>query len=234
VILLGLDTCTRRVGVVLAADGRVLARVEAAPAVGSPRHVETVAPAIAWCCEQAGVTLGSIGAVAVACGPGLFTGVRVGVTTAKTMASALAVPVIAVPSLDLLAHPLRFGTGLVVATLDARRGECYWARYRVHGGEVRREGELMIDSPETVVAALAAEDGALVCGDGPLRYPAAFAACAPTVVRAGPAHEAPDLDALVAIATERIARGETESAEAVQPLYLRRSDAEIARDARDA
>jgi len=234
VIVLGLDTCTRRVGVVLADDDRVLARVEAAPAVGSPRHVETVVPAIVWCCEQAGVAVAAVGAVAVACGPGLFTGVRVGVTTAKTMAAALAVPVVAVPSLDLLARPLRVASGLVVATLDARRGECYWARYRVSGGEVYREGEFGVDAPETIVAAIASEPAVVVCGDGPRRYPEAFAGCAPTVVRAGPAHEAPDLDALVAIATERIARGDFETAEAVQPLYLRRSDAEIARDAREA
>ncbi|MFM7225558.1 MAG: tRNA (adenosine(37)-N6)-threonylcarbamoyltransferase complex dimerization subunit type 1 TsaB [Actinomycetota bacterium] len=227
-ILLGIDTATRRVGTVLAVDGVVVARVEASPANGSPRHVETLVPAIAWCCEQAGIPVDAIDAVAVGCGPGLFTGVRVGVTTAKTIAAARGLPVVPVPSLDLVAWPLRFAPEAVVATLDARRGECYWARYRVGGGEVRVDGGYGLDAPAAIVAALATEQAVIVAGDGPARYPDAFAACGPHVVEAGPAHLAPSLDALVAIATDRLAAGETESAERVQPLYLRRSDAEIA------
>ena len=181
--------------------------------------------------------LGAVDAVAVGCGPGLFTGVRVGVTTAKTVAAALGVPVVPVPSLDLLAWRLRFGTGTVVATLDARRGECYWARYRPTGSGVERIGDFGLGPPETIVAALR-EDGAagavVCCGDGPARYPDAFATCGPEVTFAGPTHLAPSLAGLVAIATARVAAGDTEVAEAVRPLYLRRSDAEIAWDGRQA
>lgn len=233
-IVLGLDTSTRRVGVVLADAGVVIARAESAPAAGSPRHVETLVPAIEWCCERAGVAIGAVGAVAVGCGPGLFTGVRVGVTTAKTIAGALAVPVVPVSSLELVAWPLRHAAAVVAATLDARRGECYWARYRPVDGGLRRDGEEGIDRPDMIAEALAAESAVLVVGDGPMRYPDAFAACGPHIGFAGPAHLAPSLDALVAVATERIAEGRTVSADAVHPRYLRRSDAEIAWDRRGA
>ncbi|HEY5077293.1 MAG TPA: tRNA (adenosine(37)-N6)-threonylcarbamoyltransferase complex dimerization subunit type 1 TsaB, partial [Acidimicrobiia bacterium] len=115
-LLLGLDTATRRVGVVLANEQGMLGRVELGGTADTapPRHAETLAPAIAWCCERCGVELTQLSAVAVGIGPGMFTGLRVGVTTAKVLAQSLRVPVIAIPSLDLLAYPLRYARRLVV------------------------------------------------------------------------------------------------------------------------
>ena len=108
-LLLGLDTATRRIGVVLANEHGMLGRVELGGTADTspPRHAETLAPAIAWCCEQCGVDLAQLSAVAVGIGPGMFTGLRVGVTTAKVLAQSLRIPVIPIPSLDLLAYPLR-------------------------------------------------------------------------------------------------------------------------------
>ena len=126
-LLLGIDTATRRVGVVLADEHGMLGRVELGgpSAAGPPRHAETLAPAIKWCMEQCNVEPAQLSAVAVGIGPGMFTGLRVGVTTAKVLAQSLRIPVIPVPSLDLLAYPLRHARGLVVATIDARRHELY-------------------------------------------------------------------------------------------------------------
>ena len=122
-LVLGLDTATRRVGVVLANEHGMLGRVELGGTADTapPRHAETLAPAIAWCCARGGVELTQVSAVAVGIGPGMFTGLRVGVTTAKVLAQSLRIPVIPIPSLDLLAYPLRYARRLVVATIDARR-----------------------------------------------------------------------------------------------------------------
>ncbi len=68
------------------------------------RHAEILTPAIAFVCEQAGIDLQEVGVVAVDVGPGLFTGLRVGIATAKALAQALRVPMIGLSSLDLLAH----------------------------------------------------------------------------------------------------------------------------------
>jgi len=80
-LLLGIETATRRVGVVLASDDGMLARVElggyADP--GPPRHAEQLAPAIEYCCAEIGASLDHVSAIAVGIGPGLFTGLRVGV-----------------------------------------------------------------------------------------------------------------------------------------------------------
>src|SRR5215831_20936182 len=127
-LLLGIDTATRRVGVVLADEHGMLGRVElgGTSAAGPPRHAETLAPAIKWCMDQCGVEPEQLSAIAVGIGPGMFTGLRVGVTTAKVLAFALRIPVIPVPSLDLLAYPLRHAHALVVPAIDARRHEIYY------------------------------------------------------------------------------------------------------------
>ena len=90
------------------------------------------------CAGQARVELEEISCVAVDLGPGLFTGLRVGVAAAKAMAQALRVPMIGVPSLDLLAFPVRYTSRLIVAAIDARRGEVFYAFYRQVPGGVQR------------------------------------------------------------------------------------------------
>ncbi len=229
-LLLGIDTATRRVGVVIADEHGMLGRVELGANLGegAPRHAETLAPAIVWCCEQCDVTPKQLSAIAVGIGPGMFTGLRVGVTTAKILAQSLRIPVIPIPSLDLLAYPLRHARDVVVATIDARRNELYWAVYRPVPGGVQRESEYQIGTPDDVVAEIQARrEDALVCGDGVLRFPKVFSGLGRTVDIAGPAHAAPSLAALAELAVARFQREEFESPSQVLPLYLRQSDAEL-------
>src|SRR5680860_1018932 len=122
-----MDSATPRVSVAIGRDGAVVGEVKL---VGGRRHAEQVAPAIRYLCDELDVDLGHLTAIAVGLGPGLFTGLRVGVTTAKVMAQALRMPVVGIPSLDLLAYPVRHTSRLVVAVLDARRREVFHARYR--------------------------------------------------------------------------------------------------------
>jgi tRNA threonylcarbamoyladenosine biosynthesis protein TsaB len=230
-LLLGLDTATRRVGVVLADEHGMLGRVELGSTVGSapPRHAETLAPAIAWCCERCGVELDQVSAIAVGIGPGMFTGLRVGVTTAKMLAQAQRVPVIAIPSLDLLAYPLRYARRLVVTTIDARRHEVYWAMYRQVPGGVQRVSDYELATPDDLVAEIEARgEDALVCGDGALRFADEFAPLGRRVELAGPAHASPSLTALAELARARYEREDFCAPSEVLPMYLRRSDAELA------
>jgi tRNA threonylcarbamoyladenosine biosynthesis protein TsaB len=229
-LLLGIDTATRRVGVVLADEHGMLGRVELGgpSAAGPPRHAETLAPAIKWCMEQCDVEPAQLSAVAVGIGPGMFTGLRVGVTTAKVLAQSLRIPAIPVPSLDLLAYPLRHARGLVVATIDARRHELYWAIYQpVHGG-VQRVSEYELGDPAELVAELEARgQDAILCGDGVLHFPDVFTSMGRGAEIAGPAHASPSLAALAELARARYEREDFCAPEQVLPMYLRRSDAEI-------
>jgi tRNA threonylcarbamoyladenosine biosynthesis protein TsaB len=236
-LLLGIDTATKRVGVALANEHGLLGRVEVGgiASAGPPRHAETLAPAIAWCLEECGAKASQVSAVAVGIGPGMFTGLRVGVTTAKIFAQALRVPVIPIPSLDLLAYPLRHAHKLVVATIDARRHEVYWAIYRPVPGGVQRVSEYELGSPEDLVAELQARgEESLVCGDGGLRFADVFADLGKRVELAGPAHASPSLSALVELATARFEREDFVPPRDVLPLYLRRSDAELEWDRKGA
>jgi tRNA threonylcarbamoyladenosine biosynthesis protein TsaB len=234
-LLLGIETATRSVGVVLASERGLLARVELGghADTGPPRHAERLAPAIEYCCQQIGASLDHVSAIAVGVGPGMFTGLRVGVTTAKVLAQALRIPMIPLPSLDLLAYPLRHAHGLVVPAIDARRNEIYYALYRTVPGGVQRASEYEMASPDDLVAELEARgEEALICGDGALRFASMFDDVKRVEV-AGPAHAAPSLAALAELATARYQREEFCAADDVLPLYLRKSDAELAWDRKD-
>jgi tRNA threonylcarbamoyladenosine biosynthesis protein TsaB len=229
-LLLGIDTATRRIGVVLANEHGLLGRVEIGSTFGDapPRHAEHLVPAIAWICEQSSAEPAQLSAVAVGTGPGMFTGLRVGVTTAKAIAQSLRIPVIPIPSLDLLAYPLRYTHGLVVATIDARREQLYWALYRPVPGGVQRVSEFDITRADELVAELQARgEDAILCGDGVLRFYDTFAPLGKRAVVAGPAHASPSLTALADLALARYEREEFCAPADVLPLYLRQSDAEI-------
>lgn len=228
-LLLGIDTSTRRVGVALANEHGLLGRVELGGPndAGPPRHAELLVPAIRFLCEGVGARIDQLSAVAVGIGPGMFTGLRVGVTTAKVLAQARRVPVIPIPSLDLVAYPLRHARCLVVAALDARRHELYWAIYRPVPGGLQRVSDYELGSPRDLVGELAARgEEALLCGDGATRFPEAFAELE-RVEFAGPGYTSPSLPGLMELAAARYEREDFQNPADTAPLYLRRSDAEI-------
>ena len=219
-----MDTATTRVSVAVGRDGGVLGEVSLD---GRRRHAEQLVPAIEHLCRELGVDLHHLAVIAVGLGPGLFTGLRVGVTTARVMAQSLRIPIVGVPSLDLVAYPLRHASRLVVAVVDARRHEVFFARYRPVPGGLQRVGDYEAATPEAVAGELAARgEEALLVGDGVLLYRETFAGL-DRVELAGPAAARPSAAALVELATARYEREEFSSPGDVHPLYLRRSDAEI-------
>jgi tRNA threonylcarbamoyladenosine biosynthesis protein TsaB len=229
--LLAIDTATPRVAIALGDDGHVLGELQLATGTtrgrDARRHAELLAPAIASLCAQAGVAVDAISAVAVGTGPGMFTGLRVGVTTAKLLAQSLRVPVVAVPSLDLVAYPVRFTSRLVVAVLDARRREVFTSSYRPVPGGLQRVSEYQVLPPAELVAELSSHgEELLLVGDGVGRYREEFEALEHAEL-GGPAFAAPSAVALLELAAARVVREEFVSANDVEPLYLRQSDAEI-------
>jgi tRNA threonylcarbamoyladenosine biosynthesis protein TsaB len=221
--LLVLDTATPRVSVALWRDGAVVA------AVGRDegrRHGEVLAPAIVAVCAEAGVAVPSLTAVAVDVGPGLFTGLRVGVATAKALAAALGLPVVAVSSLEALAWPLRHHAGPVVAVVDARRHEVFRAWFRPGP-----DGVLVADGPEEVMAPadlageLTGRSRVTLVGDGARRYADVLAAPG---VDLGPSDgDHPDASAWAALAADRLAQGATTDALRLAARYLRQADVRI-------
>lgn len=230
-IILGVETATSQVGCAVGGVEGVLASFSS---TRGRRHAETITPAIQFVCQQARVEMREISAVAVDIGPGLFTGLRVGIATAKAVAQALRVPMIGQSSLDLLAFPVRHSNRVIVPVVDARRGEVFTAFYRQVPAGVQRLSPYALMTPADLASELLArpEDHLLV-GDGALRYREHFGAIGDIEIgTAGNAY--PSAAALVELAHPRAIREEFVQPWELEPLYLRRSDAEINWDSRES
>jgi tRNA threonylcarbamoyladenosine biosynthesis protein TsaB len=224
VLILGIETATDQVGCAIGGHEGVLALFEACR---GRRHAETLTPAIEFTCRSASVRLDEIGVIAVDVGPGLFTGLRVGLATAKALAHALRVPMIGISSLDLLAFPLRFSNRLVATIIDARRGELFSAFYRQSPGGVQRVTPLAVTTMDELIADLdAMGEDVIAVGDGALRHRSRLAAVAGVEV-ADQWLARPSAAPLVQLAHAKALREDWVNPWELEPLYLRRPDAEI-------
>lgn len=190
------------------------------------RHAELLVPAVQYVCRSAQIELSDLEAIAVDVGPGLFTGLRVGVATAKALSLALSRPLIAVCSLDIVAFALRASRRLVVVALDARRGEVFYACYRPDGEGIGRVGEAAVGLPGDLAEMFAAlEEDVLLVGDGALRYRQNFAGLA-NVELGGRDYAHPRAAAMVELVALAGEEYEKVSPDDVTPAYLRKPDAE--------
>jgi tRNA threonylcarbamoyladenosine biosynthesis protein TsaB len=229
VIVLGIDTSTPQTSVAIGNDREVLASISIA---GKTRQ-ESVTPALQQMLAWSGLDLGRVGGIAVGIGPGLFTGLRVGVETAKTLAQVLNVPIVGITSLDALAFAVRHTSRRIACVIDARRGEVFAAVYRAVPGGVVRETDHLVLKPDHLVAELQAVVGEVLCvGNGAILYRREIEDLGSRVEFASPAAAHPDAAALVELAAPRFMREEHDRLFDVVPLYLRKSDAEIAWDQR--
>lgn len=221
--VLGLDTSERTAGAAVVVDGAV--RYEAVEASG-PRQSRRILTLVEAALAAAGVGRSDLVAVAVTVGPGAFTGVRVGVATAKGLAVALGIPVVGVSSLEALAGRAGPWPGLVAPVLDAKKRQVYAGAWE--GDTGRRVLDEAAWDPTGLGRALA-ETGrpVLVLGAGVAPYR--------EVLRSSLGdryHEAPeDLwtvpPARVALlGWQRWRAGSAEPPDALTPRYLRRSEAE--------
>jgi tRNA threonylcarbamoyl adenosine modification protein YeaZ len=224
--VLAFDTATPAVTVALHDGTHVLAETTT---VDARRHGELLASSIDALLAEAGAGRLDITAVAAGTGPGPYTGLRVGLVTARVLGSALGVPVYGVCTLDVIAAgAVSMGTaagqGFIVAT-DARRREVYWARYDADG---RRPDGPAVGFPADV-AATVTEMAAGTAADSP-GNPGVLAAGAGARLYPGVLGEPiepsyPAAGILAGIAARQLAAGEPGSG--AEPIYLRRPDARV-------
>jgi tRNA threonylcarbamoyladenosine biosynthesis protein TsaB len=199
VLLLAFDTATPAITVALHDGASVLAT---STVVDAMRHGELLAPGITAALAEAGADRSDLTEIAVGVGPGPFTGLRVGVATARTLGHVLDIPVRGVCTLDVLAAAAEVDGPFLVAT-DARRKEVYWARYA--------DRHTRVDGPHVDRPADIATTDAVV-GRGALLYPDAF-----------PKSVGPENPSAADLATLAASGGV--SLLPPEPLYLRRPDA---------
>ena len=221
-VLLALDTSTLQATAALLCGGEILGEVERRVTT----HSERLLVAIDDLLRGASLSIDRVDAIACGKGPGSYTGLRIGMSTAKALCWAAGRPLVCVSSLAALAgnvRGLRPRPALVVPCIDARRGEVFAGFF---GPDGALAPEVVIE-PEALRARLAGEP-ALLVGDGALTYRAIFAGLdlAPDAAHAVRARE------IGRLAMPRLARGDTEDVAAVEPTYLRASDAETGRKRR--
>jgi tRNA threonylcarbamoyladenosine biosynthesis protein TsaB len=223
-LVLGIESATQQVGAAIGGHEGVLA---AAQTARGRRHAELLTPTIDFVRRSARIELDEISCIAVDLGPGLFTGLRVGVAAGKALAHARRLPMIGVTSLDLLAFPLRHSHRRIVCALDAGRGELFHATYRQSPGGVQRVTEPEVSSPADLASDLQATgEEVLLAGDGALRYADAFEDIR-RVEMADKGEAYPLAGSLVQLAHARALREEFVSPAELTPMYLRKPDAEI-------
>ncbi len=229
-LVLGIESATAQVGCAIGGHEGVLASAHSSRA---KRHAEILTPQIDFVRRQARVELREISVVAVDLGPGLFTGLRVGIASAMAIAHALNVPMIGVASLDLLAFPVRFTSKLIVAAIDARRGELFHAFYRPVPGGVQRVSEYEVSSPDDLASEiLAHSEDCLLVGDGALRYHEVFDGLRKVEI-ADFGFAYPSAASLVQLAHAQALREQWVRPWEISPLYLRKPDVDINWTTRD-
>jgi tRNA threonylcarbamoyladenosine biosynthesis protein TsaB len=231
VIVIGIETSTPQTSVALGTEDEIVASTSVA---GKARQ-EAVTPALQELLDRSGVELAQIGGIAVGVGPGLFTGLRVGIVTAKTLAQTLHIPIVGFTSLDTLAYAVRHSHKRIAAVIDARRGEVFYSNYlAVPGGVVRQTEHAVIPADRLVAELQALPAEVLAVGNGAMLYRHEIEELGSRVEIGTALTAHPEASALVELAVPRLLREEHGRLYEIVPSYLRRSDAEIAWDKRAA
>lgn len=220
--VLAIETATPASSVALG-DGR--ATVASAKRVDRRGHGSFIVSAVDFCFDQAGWNPGDLDAIVVDVGPGLYTGIRVGLSTAQGMAAALGVPIVPVMSLDAVALRATTGHRHIYAIIDVRRGEVAVASYLPVPGGVVKDGPPQVMLPDHLRAMLESDpDEVLVVGDVEALPEATFLG----LHRVKPGRPRyPDAAALLDLVAGSLEKGEFPSPEDVRPLYLREPDVSI-------
>lgn len=199
-------------------------------------HSQTLLPMLDTIAQMIELDLNSLDAIAVAAGPGSFTGLRIGSATAKGLGLALDKPLVAVPTVEALAYNLYGTTGLICPMMDARRNQVYTGIYRFESGEM----SVVCDQEAVKVDELAADLNArgehvTFLGDGVPVYKERLSELLTVKFDFAPAHLSRQrAGAVGALGMKYYAQGRIQSAREHQPEYLRLSQAERERAERKA
>lgn len=225
-LFLGLDTSTSWGSIALIDANKPLGEWS----LNVPRtHAGRLLPGIQYLLGQTGVQMGQIDGFAVATGPGSFTGLRIALTTAKTLALVTGRPLVGIPTLDVLVENMPFAEGFVCPALDARKGEIFTALYKKEStGNTNRLTEYVSVSPEALSKmipgpTLLLGDAVPVYGDRLRRQ------CGHAITLAPPEYHFPRASILCRLAIKKLPQGGAVHPRDLKALYARASDAELNR-----
>ncbi len=225
-LVLAIDASTLASGVALVSTERVLAEFILQTA---KTHSQRLLPSIDLVMKEAGIRPDQLDGVIVSGGPGSFTGLRIGMSTAKGLAHALGIPIVAINTLDFWAENYPCFNGLVVPILDARKGEVYTATYTWGESQMARLTPHRATSMAVLLEELRSDAGPVAfVGDAVAVYEDVIrqSLLARAVISA-PVDRLPRPSRLGALGIAKLQRGETDSVYGLVPQYLRQSEAEV-------
>ena len=223
--ILAMDTATMVSSVAVATKERVLAELTAETRY---THSETLVVNIEEVMRLADVKREELSAVAVSLGPGSFTGLRIGLAAAKAIAYALSIPLVGVPTLEVLAAAFPSPEAVVAPLIDAQKGNAYFALYRFARQGLVCEQEVIVASPQEIVEVIAKEKASVTLAGGFARKMVSKGVELPRNAAIAPiTHIMPRAALVAARAVVRLQHGEGKSPMELEPIYVRRSEAEV-------
>ena len=218
-MLLALDTSTRNVGVALYDGLRVLGETIWA---SDGFHTVELAPAVAEALARAGLQMRDLQALAVATGPGSFTGLRIGIALGKGLALARRLPLVGVRTLDVLAAAQPVMEIPMVALLQIGRGRLAAGWYDAAAGAWRPTGEIGVLTAQTLVERI--QKPTMVCGEMTSEERRILSRLRKNVILASPAHSLRRPSFLAELAWQRWQAGELDDPVNLSPFYLQQND----------
>jgi tRNA threonylcarbamoyladenosine biosynthesis protein TsaB len=190
-------------------------------------HSERLMPAIDQLLAATSLGIQQVQGIALAIGPGSFTGLRIGVSAVKGLAFALGVPVVGVPTLDALAQNLKYGQGLICPVIDARKKEVYAALFRGDGrGHLTKESDDWVLAPEDLCSRI--PERVIFLGNGIEVYGGILRErLASRALFTPPELSLPRAVHVGCLSIPQFQKGQTVDLFSFTPVYIRRSEAEI-------
>jgi tRNA threonylcarbamoyladenosine biosynthesis protein TsaB len=222
--LLAVDTATQSCGVAIIADGRIQSEVILSH---GGTHTKQILSAIDAAISLEGGSLAQIDAFSVTRGPGSFTGLRIGISTVKGLAVATGKPIIGISSLDVLAHQAGGDAACVCPMIDARRSEIYWSIYLRKGDGLVALSDEQVGPIDKLARQI--ENGCVLIGSAVPQYAVPLSELVTQRIQWASGIDHTIRPAILArLAWRRFQKGDVDDTACFAPVYLRKSDAELA------
>lgn len=216
-LVLGIETSTMTGSVALMEDHRLISEYILNM---KATHSVRLMPAIDMLLRNAGINKSEINCIAISIGPGSFTGLRIGLATAKGLAMGLNVPLVGVPTLDALAWNVPYSTYQICTVLDARKKEVYTALFRYEGNKLLRLTPYQVMPPLVVLEGI--REKTILVGDGTEVYREIFLnALGELAIFVPNVQNLPRASIIAEIGLQKALEGEMLSVEQSEPIYIR-------------
>ena len=221
--VLGVDTSTMTAGIGIVEEDEILVEVKFSVKI---TYSEILLSCIDQALKNVGLKIDQMDGFAVSIGPGSFTGLRIGLSTLKGLSFATGKPLASVPSLDALAHLSLYCQYPVVAMLDAKKNQVYAAMYETKNGDLKRQSDYLVVDVEDLVKRISQKT--LFVGPGAKLYQKRLVELLKDRACFSLAEQSLPSGATVALlGSKRLILGQIEDIVDLEPMYLRKSEAEL-------